>query len=138
MSDLQLLNGWTSLFCALVLSALVLSDRVKDGVIIKAGLIAMIGSFFVTAMLTFEQSRDWEAYAQANLINRIGILIALGGGFWRSRSFARRSKKKSTAHSERTNQQLYGMTEPAHDLMDLFIESSPTPLEKEKHGRTKV
>lgn len=128
MSDLQILNGLASLLCAVVLSAVVLSDRVKDGVVIKAGLIAMIGSFIVTAMLTFEQSRDWEAYAHAHLINRVGLLIACGGALWRLRAFMRRPKKKSEAHSQRTNQLLSGMTTPASDLMDLLVDTR----EKEK------
>ena len=128
MSDLQLLNGWASVLCALVLSAVVLSNRVKDGVVIKAGLIAMIGSFIVTAMLTLEHSRDWEAYAHAHLINRVGLLIACAGALWRIRAFMRRPKKKSEAHSQRTNQLLAGMTHPANDLMDLLIDTR----EKEK------
>lgn len=134
MNDLQMLNGLASFLCAIVLSGLVLSDRVKDGVVVKAGLIAMIGSFIVTAMLTFEQSRDWQAYAHAHLINRIGLLVACGGLLWRLRAFVRRPKKKSTAHSERTNQLLGQINDPASDLMDLLIDTK----EKEKHGRTKV
>jgi hypothetical protein len=135
MSDLQTMNGIASLLCALVLSAVVLSDRVKDGVVIKAGLIAMIGSFIVTAMLTFENSRDWQAYAHAHLINRVGLLIACGGALWRYRIFVNRAKKKSDAHSPRTNQLLSGMTGPASDLMDLFVDSQP---QKETHDARKA
>lgn len=128
MSDLQLLNGVASLLCAVVLSAAVLSDRVKDGVIIKTGLIAMIGSFVITAMLTLENSRDWDAYALANLINRVGLVV-VGLGVWlRIHVFMHREKKSSDAHSHRTNQILGGISSPASDLMDLFVE----PKEKEK------
>lgn len=125
MSDLQTLNGLASFASALVLGGVVLSPKVKDGVVIKAGLIAMIGSFIVTAMLTFEDSRDWDAYAMANLINRIGLVVALGGVWWRLHAFAKRTKKKSDAHSPRTNQILSGMTSQASDLMDLFVDSQP-------------
>lgn len=126
MSDLQQINGLASLLCALVLSGLVLNPRVKDGVVIKVGLLAMIGSFLVTAMLTYEQSRDWDAYAMANLMNRVGLLVAGGGVIWKLKKFVRRPKKKSDAHSERTNQQLSGITGPASDLAQLFYEQEPS------------
>lgn len=125
MSELQTLNGLASFLCAVVLGGIVLSPKVKDGVVIKAGLIAMIGSFVVTAMLTFEQSRNWDAYAMANLINRAGLVVALVGVWLRLHAFAKRAKKKSDAHSPRTNQILAGMTSQASDLMDLFVDSQP-------------
>lgn len=126
MSDLQQMNGFASLLCALILSSLVLNPRVKDGVVIKAGLIAMIGSFIVTAMLTYENSRNWDAYALANLMNRVGLMVACGGVLLKLRKFVRRPKKKSDAHSERTNQQLSGIVGPASDLANLFYEQKPT------------
>lgn len=138
MSDLQFLNGLASLVCAIVFSGVVLSDRVKDGVVIKTGLIATIAGSVVTFMLTVEESRNWDAYALANLITRVGLIVAFGGAVYRARKHLPWSKKKSTAHSERTNQQINVMAEQARDLADLYIESSPAPLEKEKNGRTKV
>ena len=123
MSDLQTLNGLASFASALVLGGVVLSPKVKDGVVIKAGLIAMIGSFIVTAMLTFEDSRDWDAYAMANLINRIGLVVALGGVWWRIHKFMNRQKKTSDAHSHRTNQMLRGIVTPASDLIDLIVDT---------------
>ena len=132
MSDLQTLNGLSSFICAVILAGVVLSPRVKDGVIIKAGLIAMIGSFLITAMLSFENSRNWDAYAVANLINRGGLVVA-GLGVWlRLHKFLGRSKKNSDAHSQRTNQLLSGMTSQASDLMDLLYDSKPRVTDKEK------
>jgi len=125
MSDLQTLNGLASFVCACVLTCVVLSPRVKDGVIIKAGLIAMIGSFFLTAMLAFENSKNLDAYAVSNLMNRGGLIVA-GLGVWlRLHKFLRRSKKKSDAHSPRTNQILSVMTSQASELMDLIYDSEP-------------
>lgn len=132
MSDLQTLNGLASFVCAVILSGVVLSPRVKDGIVIKAGLIAMIGSFIITAMLTFENSRNWDAYALANLMNRAGLVVA-GFGVWlRLHKFLHRSKKNSDAHSPRTNQILSGMTSQASDLMDLLYDSKPRVADKEK------
>jgi len=132
MSELHTLNGLTSFLCAVILAGVVLSPRVKDGVIIKVGLIAMIGSFLITAMLTFENSRNWDAYAMANLINRGGLLVSGLGVWMRLHKFLRRSKKNSDAHSPRTNQILSGMTSQASDLMDLLYDSKPSVTDKEK------
>ena len=128
MSDLQLLNGWASALCAVVFAAMVLSSRVKDGVVVKSGLILAIAGSVVTFMLTIEQSRFWDAYALANLMFRGGLIVAVGGVAYRMRKRAIGSKKKSEAHSQRTNQLLAGMTHPANDLMDLLIDTR----EKEK------
>lgn len=130
MSELQTLNGLASFLCAVVLGGIVLSPKVKDGVVIKAGLIAMIGSFVVTAMLIFEQSRNWDAYAMANLINRVGLVVALLGVWWRLHAFVKRTKKKSDAHSQRTTQMISEITNPAIEMMDLLID---TKHQKQTH-----
>lgn len=83
--DWQLINGVVSSACALVLTRVVLSPEIHEGIVIKTGMIAMIFSLFGTAVHMFTKSEDFEALVRAFITLVSGIGLVLFGGFLRSR-----------------------------------------------------
>lgn len=68
---------------ALAMSWLVLSPRVQEGLVIKAGLIAMSMSLLATAWHTLADSENWNAMWAAGLTLRAGLLVVVLGIAWR-------------------------------------------------------
>lgn len=71
---------------ALLLSGMVLSNRVNDGVVIKAGLIAMALGFGAIALCFADGSSvgDGQRLAPALLLVNIGIGVVIAGYLWRT------------------------------------------------------
>lgn len=78
-------NAATSLLLALLCAWAVLNPRVRDGIIIKLGLIGMSLGFFVTfwAVADGMDCDDLNALARAGLLTRGGLLIVIAGWAWR-------------------------------------------------------
>ncbi|MBC7729137.1 MAG: hypothetical protein H7242_16310 [Microbacteriaceae bacterium] len=78
-------NAATALLLALLCAWAVLSPRVRDGIVIKLGLIGMSLGFFVTfwAVADGMDCDDLNALARAGLLTRGGLLIVIAGWAWR-------------------------------------------------------
>lgn len=74
-------TGWLSLIAGTALSWVVLSASVREGVVIKAGLILMITGLFTTAALTLTGSDSLRGLLNAGLALRLGLCIAIAG-YW--------------------------------------------------------
>lgn len=82
---LQLINSGA---CALIMVALswaVLSSRVNDGVIVKAGLICMALGFGSTALLMFDGVRPSQVVGleRALILINAGLTVVIFGYLWR-------------------------------------------------------
>lgn len=76
---IQHLSGFASLLCAGGLSFIVLTRRIKEGFVIKLGLIMMIGALLATAAMSlngFDSARGWW---NAAFLLRVGLLLVLVG-----------------------------------------------------------
>lgn len=74
---MAIINGVFSVLAALSLSYVVLHPSIREGLILKAGLIVMILSLGASAAATVEMSMD--AAFNAGLALRIGIVIVCVG-----------------------------------------------------------
>ena len=131
MSELQFLNAAFSILCAVTLSVIVFRTDIKEGPVLKVGLVGMIFSHLITAMLVFEGSQNLDAYSLTGVINRIGVLLVVVGLIGRAVNYAKRTKVYASP-AQRTSQILSGIIEPVNDLAHLFRASEPAPLEKER------
>jgi len=135
MSTWHFASGVVSLLSALALCLIVLNRGIHEGVIIKVGLIGMIISLLVTFALTFNESREWEAYWRASFVTRCSILVVCIGLVVRARKYVERLQTKidtPCGHESMTRAIMRRITEPVHDLAHLFnADSAPAPLEPE-------
>ena len=74
-----LANGWLSLLAGLGLSYVVLSQRIHEGFVIKAGLVAMILGLFGTAVLTLGGFDSLRGLLNAGLLLRGGLCVVIAG-----------------------------------------------------------
>ena len=74
-------NGIASLGGVLVLGYIVLNERIKEGVVIKTGLVLMIFSLAATAVHALFNTGNWTALWAAGFTLRLGMLV-VGLGFW--------------------------------------------------------
>jgi hypothetical protein len=83
---LSLTNAAVCGVLALLLTGMVLSNRVRDGVVIKAGLIAMALGFGAIALCFIDGSSlgDGQRLARALLLVNIGIGVVVVGYLWRT------------------------------------------------------
>lgn len=80
------INTFTALFLAGACFWAVMSPRVRDGIVIKVGLILMAVGYMVIAHALTDgmDCSDVRGLARAALLTRVGLLIVLGGWYWRS------------------------------------------------------
>lgn len=133
MSELQFLNASFSIMCAGALSVIVFHNEIKEGPILKIGLVGMIFSNLITAMLIFEGSKNLDAYSATGVIHRIGVLLICVGLIGRAVNYAKRTKPVD--HKARTSQIMNGIMGPVNDIAHLFQASEPSPLEEQKDRR---
>lgn len=131
MSELQFLNAAFSGLVAGALSVIVFRTDIKEGPVLKIGLVGMIFSNLITAMLIFEGSQNFDAYALTGVVSRIGILLICVGLIGRAVDYAKRTKC-TVDPEQRTRSILRGIIEPVNDVAHLFRASEPAPLEREK------
>lgn len=83
---LSLSNAAVCGVLSLLLMGMVLSNRVRDGIVIKAGLIAMALGFGAVALCFVDGSAmgDGMRLAPAILLVNIGIAVVIVGYLWRA------------------------------------------------------
>ena len=134
MNELQAINAVVSLGCVAALSVVVLNTEIKEGPMLKLGLLGMIFSNLITAMLIFEGSQNWQAFSLVGLLNRAGMLFVCIGFVNRARNYAKTTTRVADP-KQRTRQILRSITEPIEDLAHLFRASEPAALEETKDKR---
>ena len=85
VGPMQVANGLVSLIAASLLTGLVLNPSIKEGVVVKVGLMAMIWGLIGTAYLTLSASDNWDAVWNAGLVLRAGLCVTCIGMWWRAR-----------------------------------------------------
>lgn len=75
----QLISGVFSLICACALGYIVLSRRIREGLIVKIGLIVTTIALLASGMLSIQGTHDLTGLWNASLVMRIGLLIAVLG-----------------------------------------------------------
>lgn len=85
VGPMQIANGLVSLLAASLLTGLVLNHSIREGVVVKVGLMAMIWGLIGTSYLTLSASENWDAVWNAGLILRTGLCVTCVGMWWRSR-----------------------------------------------------
>lgn len=80
MHTFQFANGIVSLLGAILLTFIVLNPHIKEGGLIKIGLILMIFAMWGTAVHALGQTDDWQALWAAGFTLRLGLLV-VGAGF---------------------------------------------------------
>lgn len=75
----QHLAGLTSFACAAALSFIVLTRRIKEGVIIKAGLILMIAALLASGCMSYDLTVSLRDIWNATMLLRVGLLMVLIG-----------------------------------------------------------
>ena len=79
------LNALASLIAAAGLSYVVLSSRVKEGLVIKAGLVAMIFGLLGTAYFVLSGIESWRALWWCGFLLRGGLAVVIMGYLLRRR-----------------------------------------------------
>lgn len=85
VGPMQVANGLVSLLAASLLTGLVLNPSIREGVVVKVGLMAMIWGLIGTAYLTLSASDNWDAVWHAGLVLRSGMCVTCIGMWWRLR-----------------------------------------------------
>ena len=85
MDCIQFLSGTTSVICACLLSSLVLSRKVQEGLPIKLGLILMVVGLMASGLITLKGFDSLEGLWNAALLLRTGLLITVLGVIWKIR-----------------------------------------------------
>lgn len=80
MGHLYTLNGIVALACAAILSVIVLNQAIKEGLIIKVGLIMMIFSLLMTGYHSLTNHDFKQVLVLSGIILRSGLLL-VGLGF---------------------------------------------------------
>jgi hypothetical protein len=110
-----------SVACALVLAAIVLPHAIREGLIVKIGLVAMIFGLLAGAGLTLAGEDSAVAHARAAFTLHAGIAVVCVGLMVKARRIGQRRRAAGTCwHAQRTNQLLHQITEPVRDLAFLF------------------
>ena len=82
MDCVQFLSGATSLACAGLIASIVLSQKIKEGVAIKCGLVMMIIGLMASGLITLKGFDDLEGLWNAALLLRTGLLVTALGVIW--------------------------------------------------------
>ena len=81
----QTLMGSISFMCCGALAVVILHRGIKEGVVIKAGLILMMFACFATGALTFGGLHSQVGVWHANIVLRTGLIIVIAGYAWKVR-----------------------------------------------------
>lgn len=121
MDPWHIASGGACILAAVVLSIIVLHPGIKEGLLVKAGLVAMVLSLAATAALTFTGSTDWPGYWRAAFSLRMGLAVTCAGILLKAHRIGRASRRASGfCHDRATRRWLYQITEPARDMAHLF------------------
>ena len=81
-TSIQMLTGWLSFVCVLAVSAVVLSAHIREGLVIKIGLIMMAIGLFSSGVITLKGFDSLNSLWHAAFLMRVGLLITSAGYGW--------------------------------------------------------
>lgn len=76
---LEHFTGWMSLICALVISFVVLSAHIREGFLIKIGLIMLIIGLFASGIILIKGFDSLNSLMHTGLLMRVGMLFTSAG-----------------------------------------------------------
>ncbi len=121
MDPWHIASGAACVVAAIVLAIIVLHPGIKEGLLVKIGLVAMILSLSATAALTFTESINWPAYWRAAFTLRAGLAFTCVGILIKAHRIGRAQRRAAGfCHQRATSRWLYQITEPARDMAHLF------------------
>lgn len=83
---MNLFNSWMSFMLAMVLAWAVMSHHIKDGIVVKIGLICLSLSFLAAWLLTLQTGyQNSEALEAVHCLIYVGLTFCIAGYFWRTR-----------------------------------------------------
>jgi hypothetical protein len=127
---MQYVSATLSIVTALVLAAIVLPHAVREGLILKAGMVTMIFGLLAGAGIKLSGIEAPLNAWRAELTLHMGIAIVCAGLVVRAHKIGRRRRARGEGwHAQRTSQLLYQITEPVRDLALLF-EDEPRQVER--------
>lgn len=137
MNTWQYASGIMALFAALGLCVIVLHSKIKEGALIKAGLIGLIFSLLITFALTVNETMILDYYWRATFLTKSSLCLVCLGLFVRARGYAKRTQTEvdiPLSDEGLTQRIMRRITEPADDLAKLLsADSAPAPLETSRH-----
>jgi hypothetical protein len=80
------LIGVTSALAAIVCAYVILSPRIEEGLIVKAGLMLMFFGLAVTAYFAYHEIESWRGLRNADLLLRGGLCFVIGGHYLKRRA----------------------------------------------------
>lgn len=83
MEAMQLISGVLSLVTAGALTWFVLSPRIREGALMKLGLVIVVLALFASASHGLMNTDHWYALWAINIALRTGILLVVLGLIWR-------------------------------------------------------
>lgn len=133
MDPWHIASGAACLVAAIVLSIIVLHPGIKEGPLVKAGLVAMILSLCATAALTLTGSENWPGYWRSAFTLRVGLAVSCIGILLKAHSIGKASRKaQGFCHKTATNRWLYQIAEPARDMAHLFRDERQYETERQQ------
>lgn len=137
MNSWQYASGFMALFAALGLCVIVLHHNIREGAIIKVGLIGLIFSLLITFALTVNETMTLDYYWRATFLTKTSLFVTCVGLFVRAHFYAKRIEVDIPVEDHRegwTRRILRGIIAPAEDVAKLLnADSAPAPLETTRH-----
>lgn len=84
---LDLFNSWISFLLAMTIGWAIMSKHIRDGIIVKLGLICLSIGFLAAWLLTLQHGyKNSDALEAIHCLIYIGLAICAGGYLWRTRA----------------------------------------------------
>ncbi|MBQ0917439.1 hypothetical protein KBW71_03220 [Hydrogenophaga aromaticivorans] len=100
---MQMISVLSSMFVVAVLVAVIMRNDIKEGVVIKIGLIFVCMSLLASLFLSMQDHAPAQGWVNAGLSLRVGLAITCAGIVWRAHLLGnlRRSREGSSKKAAR-------------------------------------
>lgn len=108
---MQMISVLSSMFVVAVLVTVILRHDIKEGVVIKIGLIFVVMSLLASLFLSMQEHAPAQGWVNAGLSLRVGLAITCLGIVWRAHLLGnlRRSREGSSKKEARLADDLSAM-----------------------------
>ena len=100
---MQMISVLSSMFVVAVLVAVIMRNDIKEGVVIKIGLIFVCMSLLASLIMSMQEHAPAQGWVNAGLSLRVGLAITCAGIVWRAHLLGnlRRSREGSSKKAAR-------------------------------------
>jgi len=100
---MQMISVLSSMFVVAVLVAVIMRNDIREGVVIKIGLIFVCMSLLASLIMSMQEHAPAQGWVNAGLSLRVGLAITCAGIVWRAHLLGnlRRSREGSSKKSVR-------------------------------------